>query len=255
MKVCYTLVNFTKDDFNKVMIRADIYRIWRDIMIRVEIIKDYMEHYKIDSNVNSIEDVAKILVKCKLLDNRSKKYNIIGYSYEELLYNELMDMKEQICFSFMILLEYSLYYEQEDEKLYMIEPIYQAMSFLVNLINKTGSERKKCRYNNVIKTIIKYEKDFYGENLKNYTESQKEVIIRKDLVEHSGEFLFNFEYYRLIDNLDNEKRENYWRAIMRLTDTIDKVGEQKNIKPNKEIEKSMASKALKYLKSKKTEEI
>lgn len=255
MKVCYTLVNFTKDDFNKVMIRADVYRIWRNIMIRVEIIKDYMEHYKIDSNINSIEDVAKILVKCKLLDNRSKKYNIIGYSYEELLYNELMDIKEQICFSFMLLLEYSLYYEQEDEKLYMIEPIYQAMSFLVNLINKTGSERKKCRYNNVIKTIIKYEKDFYGENLKNHTESQKEVIIKKDLVEHSGEFLFNFQYYRLIDNPDNEKREDYWRAIMRLTDTIDKVGEQKNIEQNKEIEKSIASKALKYLKGKQSEEI
>lgn len=219
-------------------------------MIRVEIIKDYMEHYKIDSNITSIEDAAKILVKCKLLDNRCKKYNIIGYSYEELLYNELMDMKEQICFSFMLLLEYSLYYEQEDEKLYMIEPIYQAMSFLVNLINKTGLERKKCRYNNVIKTIIKYEEDFYGENLKNYTESEKEVIIKKDLVEHSGEFLFNFEYYRLIDNTDKEKREDYWKAIMRLTDTIDKVGEQKNIEPNKEIEKSIANKTLEYLKSK-----
>lgn len=219
-------------------------------MIRVDIVKDYMEHYKIDSNVSSIEDAAKVLVKCKLLDNRCKKYNIIGYSYEELLYNELMDMKEQICFSFMLLLEYSFYYEQEDEKLYMIEPIYQAMSFLVNLINNTGSERKKCRYNNVIKTIIKYEEDFYVENLKNYTESEKEVIIKKDLVEHSGEFLFNFEYYRLIDNPDKEKSEDYWKAIMRLTETIDKVGEQKNIEPNKEIEKSIANKTLKYLKSK-----
>ena len=43
-------------------------------MIRVEIIKDYMEHYKIDSKIISIEDVAKILVKCKLLDNRNKKW-------------------------------------------------------------------------------------------------------------------------------------------------------------------------------------
>lgn len=132
----------------------------------------------------------------------------------------------------------------------MIEPIYQAMSFLVNLINKTGQERKKCRYNNVIKTIIKYEEDFYGENLKNYTESEKEVIIKKDLIEHSGEFLFNFEYYRLTDNPDKEKREDYWKAIMRLTDTIDNVGEQKNIESNEEIEKSIATKALKYLKSK-----
>lgn len=219
-------------------------------MIRVEIIKDYMEHYKIDSNVNSIEDVAKILVKCKLLDSRNNKYNIIGYSYEELLYNELMDIKEQICFPLMLLLEYSFYYEQEDEKLYMIEPIYQAISFLVNLINKTASERRKCRYNNVIKTIIKYEKDFYDENLKNYTESEKEGIIKKDLIEHSGEFLFNFEYYRLTDNPDKEKREEYWKAIMKLTDTIDKVGEQKNIESNEEIERSIANKTLKYLKSK-----
>lgn len=226
-------------------------------MIRVEIIKDYMEHYRIDTKINSIEDVAKILVKCKLLDNRYKKYNIIGYSFEELLYNELMDIRERICFPLMLLLEYSFYYEQEDEKLYMIEPIYQAMSFLVGLINKTGPERKRCRYNNVIKTIMKYEKDFYGENLKNYTESEKEVIIKKDLIEHSGEFLFNFEYNRLVHNPDKEKKEDYWKAIMKLTNTIDKVGEQKNIKPNEEIEKSIADKTLKYLKryNKKIEEV
>lgn len=41
---------------------------------------------------------------------------------------------------------------------------------------------------------------------------------------------------------------------MRLTDTIDKVGEQKNIEPNKEIEKSIVNKTLKYLKSKQSKE-
>lgn len=69
-------------------------------MLRVEIIRDYMEHYKIDSKILSIEDVAKLIVKCKLLDKRNKKYNIVGYSFEELQYNELMDMRDEICYFF-----------------------------------------------------------------------------------------------------------------------------------------------------------
>lgn len=216
-------------------------------MLRVDVITDYMKHYKIDSKVISIEDVAKTLVKCKILDKRAKKYNIVGYSFEELLYNELMDIKEQISFSFMILLEYSLYYEQEDEKLYMIEPIYQAMSFLVSIINKTGQKRKNCRYKNVVRTIMKYDKDFYGNNLRNCNELEKEILIKNDLIEHTGEFLFNLEYYRLVDNSDKEKSEEYWNVIMKLVNTIDKVGEQKNIEPNKEIEESVRRKTLNYL--------
>lgn len=226
-------------------------------MLRVEVITDYMNHYKIDSKAISIEDVAKTLVKCKILDKRTKKYNIVGYSFDELLYNELMDIKEQICFSFMILLEYSLYYEQEDEKLYMIEPIYQAMSFLVDIINKTGQKRKNCRYKNVIKTIMKYENDFYDNNLRNCNEIEKEILIKNDLIEHTGEFLFNLEYYRLVDNSNKEKSEEYWNAIMKLITTIDKVGEQKNIQSNMDIEESIRRKTLTYLtkNSKKPEDI
>lgn len=66
-------------------------------MLRVDVITDYMNYYKISNKTISIEDVAKTLVKCKILDKRAKKYNIVGYSFEELLYNELMDIKEQIC--------------------------------------------------------------------------------------------------------------------------------------------------------------
>lgn len=219
-------------------------------MLRVEIIKDYMEHYKIESKIISIEDVAKILVKCKLLDKRATKYNIVGYSFDELMYNELMDIREEICFTFMLLLEYSLYYEQEDEKLYMIEPIYQAMSFLVNIINKTGQKRKNCRYKNVIKTIMKYEKDFYENNLRNCNEREKEIFIKNDLIEHTGEFLFNLQYYRLVDNSDTMKSEEYWEAIMKLVTTIDKIGVQKNIEPNQEIEESIRRKTLTYLTNK-----
>ena len=216
-------------------------------MLRVDVITDYMNYYKISNKTISIEDVAETLVKCKILDKRAKKYNIVGYSFEELLYNELMDIKEQICFSFMTLLEYSLYYEQEDEKLYMIEPIYQGMSFLVDIINKTGETRKYCRYKNVIKTIMKYENDFYDNNLRNCNEIEKEILIKNDLIEHTGDFLFNLEYCRLVDNSNKEKSEEYWNAIMKLINTIDKVGEQKNIQSNRNIEESIRRKTLTYL--------
>ena len=216
-------------------------------MLRVEVIKDYMEHYKIKSKVISFKDVAKILVKCKILDKRTKRYNIVGFDYEELVYNELMDLKVGICFSFFQLLEYSLYFEQEDEKLEMIEPIYQAMSFLINIINNTGQERKKCRYKNVIKTIMKYENDFYDNILISYNEREKEIFIKNDLIENTGEFLYNLEYYRLIDNSDKVKLEEYWEALMKLVTTIDKVGEQKNIESNFDMEEGIRKKTLTYL--------
>lgn len=216
-------------------------------MLRIEVITDYMDHYKINSKIISIEDVGKTLVRCKLLDKRQKKYNIEGYTFEELLYNELVEMKDHICIPFMLLLEYSLYFEQEDEKLYMIEPIYQALKYLIDIINNTGHMRKNCRYNNVIKTIIKYEKDFYGDNLKNYSELEKEMFIKSDLIKHSGEILYNLQYYRLTDNPYKEKSEEYWIAIMKLVNTIDKVGKQKNIKRNRNIEESIRRKTLTYI--------
>ena len=219
-------------------------------MLRVEIIRDYMEHYKIDSKILSMEDVAKLIVKCKILDKRNKKYNIVGYSFEELQYNELMDMREEICYSFLLLLEYSFYFDEDCEKMYLVESIYQGMSFLANAINSTGEERKRCRYNNVINTIIKYEEDFYEDKMNKYSIAEKKEIIKHDLLEHTAEFLYNFEYYRLLKNADEAKKEEYWKAIIKLTKTIDKVGEQKEIKSNKEIEMSIAEKTLKYLQNK-----
>lgn len=219
-------------------------------MLRVEIIKDYMEHYKIDSKILSMEDVAKLIVKCKILDKRNQKYNIVGYSFEELQYNELMDMKEEICYSFLLLVEYSFYFDQDYEKMYMVEQIYQGMSFLVNVINKTSEERKRCRYNNVVNTILKYEEDFYEDKLNNYSMAEKREIIKQDLLEHTAEFLYNFEYYRLLKDSNEAKKEEFWKAIMKLTTTIDKVGEQKEIKSNKDIEMSIAEKTLKYLQNK-----
>lgn len=226
-------------------------------MLRREVVTEYLNYYKIDSKVISIEDVAKILVKCKILDNRETKYNIIGFSFEELLYNELMDIKACLCSSFMILMEYSLYFEQRNVNDYMIEPIYQSLKFLIDIINDTSIQRKNCRYKNVVKTIIKYEKDFYGENLRNCSELEKEIFIKNDLIEHSGEILYNLQYYRLIDNTDEEKSEEYWNAIMKLVTTIDKLGVQKNIKSNKEMEESIRRKTLTYLteNSKKPEDI
>ena len=68
-----------------------------------------------------------------------------------------------------------------------------------------------------------------------------------DLISHSGEILFNLQYYRLTDTNDEDKSEEYWNAIMKLAMTIDKIGLQKNIKQDKEIEERIRVKTLKYL--------
>ena len=219
-------------------------------MLRVEIIMDYMDHYKIDSKILSMDDVAKLIVKCKLLDKRNTKYNIVGYSFEELKYNELMDMKEEICYSFLLLLEYSFYYDEDCEKMKLLESIYQGMSFLANAIDSTVEERKRCRYNKVIDTILKYEEDFYEDKLKGFDVAERKEIITHDLLEHTAEFLYNFEYYRLLEDAKEPKKEEYWKAIMILTKTIDRVGKQKEIKSNKDTEMSIAEKTLKYMQNK-----
>lgn len=216
-------------------------------MIKIEIIKDYMNYYKVDKKNISIKDVARTLVKCKLLDKRNKKYNIMGLTYDELVYNELIDIKESLCFTFFLLLEYSLYFEQNDEKLYMLDSIYQALSFLVSIINKTGYARRNCKYKNVIKTIIKYENDFYENDLRVYDESQKETRIKNDLIENTGEFLFDLEYYRLVKNSNKVKSEEYWKVIDKLVTTVDKIGEQKNIIVDKDMDESIKRKTLTYL--------
>ena len=76
---------------------------------------------------------------------------------------------------------------------------------------------------------------------------KKEIFIKNDLIEHTGEFLFNLEYYRLVEKTDKVKSEEYWEAIMKLVNTIDKVGEQRNIQPNEEIDESIRRKTLTYL--------
>lgn len=216
-------------------------------MLRREVITDYLNYYKIDSKITSIEDVAKTLVKCKILDNRETKYNIIGFDFKELLYNELIDLKNCFCAMFMNLIEYSLYFEQRNLNLNMVETIYQALQFMIEVINNTSIQRKNCRYKNVIKTIMKYETDFYGDSLNDFGELEKEKYIKEDLISHSGEILFNLQYYRLTDTNDEVKSEDYWNAIMKLAMTIDKIGLQKNIKQDKEIEERIRVKTLKYL--------
>lgn len=56
----------------------------------------------------------------------------------------------------MNLIEYSLYFEQRNLNLNMVETIYQALQFMIEVINNTSIQRKNCRYKNVIKTIMKY---------------------------------------------------------------------------------------------------
>lgn len=216
-------------------------------MLRRELLAGYLEHYKVENKTLSFEDIAKLMVKCKILDNRETKYNIVGYSFDELLYNELMDIRENISLVFMRLIDYSLYFEQKNEKPLMIEPIYQALNYLTDVINKTGEQRKKCRYKNVIQTIAKYEKDFYDDNLRNCTESEKEIFIKNDLIDNTGIFLYTLQYFRITNFVVEEEAEEFWNAIMKLVVTIDKVGEQRKIKKNKDIEESICRKTQIYL--------
>lgn len=80
--------------------------------------------------------------------------------------------------------------------------------------------------------------------------AERKEIITHDLLEHTAEFLYNFEYYRLLEEAKKPKKEEYCKAIMILTKTIDRVGKQKEIKSNKDIEMSIAEKTLKYMQNK-----
>ena len=51
-----------------------------------------------------------------------------------------------------------------------------------------------------------------------------------------------YNIYRLVDNPDKIKSEEYWEVIMKLVTTINKVGEQKNIEQDQDIEESIRKK-------------
>lgn len=224
-------------------------------MLTIKVITDYFRDYNVDTKITSLEDIAKMIVKCKILDNRTHKYNIIGFNFEELLYNELLDIKDVFCAEFMSLIEYSFYFEQVNENFKMVEDIHQSLKFMIEIINNTREQRKNCRYKCIIDTIIKFEEDFYGNSLLNMCKLEKEQFVKNDLINHTGEVLYILEYYRLTNTKNEEKSELYWKAIMTLVTTIDKVGLQKKIKRNKNIEEKISEKTLIYNSKNKKETI
>ena len=56
-------------------------------MLTKVMLKECLDYYKTENKIITIDDVAKLITICKILDNRNTKYNIIGLKFEELVYN------------------------------------------------------------------------------------------------------------------------------------------------------------------------
>lgn len=216
-------------------------------MLTKVILKDYLNYYDTENKITTIEDVAKLITKCKILDNRNTRYNIIGFNFEELTYNELADLKTSPCVIFFELIEYSFYYSQIRDNPELVADIYQALEFMVESMKATSNQRKNCRYKNVVEIILQFEEEFYGESLKSIKAGEKERYIKNDIINSAGEILFNLAYYRLINVKEANESDEYGRALSRLATTIDKYCLYENIERNEEIEDRIRIKTLKYL--------
>lgn len=215
-------------------------------MVEREEVKEYFDYYRTQGEIDNIEDVAKVIIKCKILDDRETKYNIIGFDFEELVYGELLDLQVTFCADYMTLIEYALYFEQKKQNLKMIQEIYKAISYMNKVIDKTGEKRKRCKYIGIIKILMKYEKAIYGNKLLRLNGKEKEKYIRNDILNNAGELLFYLQYYRLTNLRDEDVAEEYWTCIMKLAQTIDKVALQDEIEINEEFEESMKLKIMNY---------
>jgi len=210
--------------------------------------------YSTTNKIRNMEELAKVMIKCRILDDRTKKFNIVGFDFEELLYNELMDLKNCFCAEFLYLIEYRLYYEQIKPNPKMLEIIHEALDYIVNILKETAEERKHCKYNKVIEIIKKYEKDFYQDSLQDLTESQKNMQIRNDIINNTGELLFNLQCYNLTHVNEKTKVEDFWKIILILVKILDKRGKQQEIKEDDEINYRIQLKVLKYLQENKIKE-
>lgn len=203
--------------------------------------------YRTTNTITNMEELAKVMLKCRIIDDRTTRFNIVGFDYEELLYNELMDLRDCFCAEFLYLIEYSLYFEQRKPNEKMMEIINEALDFVIQTIKITKDERKRCRYNKAIEIIKKYEQDFYQDSLKNLTEHQKNLYIKEDIINNTGELLYNLQYYKLTHTNEEAKIEDYWKIIMILVRIIDKRGLQQEIMDNKIMLRRVQEKVLKYL--------
>lgn len=216
-------------------------------MLTKVMLKECLDYYKTENKIITIDDVAKLITICKILDNRNTKYNIIGLKFEELVYNELMDLKMTPCVTFLDLIEYSLFFSQVKDNPNIVANIYQALKFMVESMKTTSNQRKNCRYKKVIEIILQFEEEFYGETLKDIRVEEKEKFIKNDIINYAGEILFNLEYYRLTNVKESNESKEYWTALVRLARTIDKYCLYKNIERNDEIEDKIRIKTLMYL--------
>lgn len=215
----------------------------------------FREKYKISNaiirKVNNMEALAKVIIKCRIIDDRTITFNRMGFDFEELLYNQLLDLKDCFCAELLYLVEYSLYFQQRKPNNTMFEMVNEAIDFMIITIKETKEERKRCRYNKIIDIIKKYEKDFYNESLKGMNEEEKNQHIKDDIINNSGELLYNLQYYKLTHD-NSEKVEDYWKIIMKLVRIIDVRGKQQEIKKNEEMEGRIKKKVLKYMQMKNT---
>lgn len=211
--------------------------------------------YVTTNKITSMEELAKVMVKCRILDDRTTKFNIVGFDFEELLYNELMDLRDCFCAEFLYLIEYRLYFEQIKPNQKMLEIIHEALDYVINVLKETADERKHCKYNKVIEIIKKYEKEFYEDSLKNLTEKQKNMQMREDIINCTGELLFNLHCYNLTHINDTTKVDDFWKIILILVKILDKRGKQQEIKENMELHHRIQLKVLQYLQKNKIQEV
>jgi len=207
-----------------------------------------------EEKITNLVEYAQVLIKCKIIDHRTKDYNIEGYDYEELLYDELMELKHWFCAEFLFLVEYSLYFDQWVKNPTMVKIIYEALKFAIDMFKETKEQRRNCRYNQLIDKIKYYENDFYGDILNNKTELEKRDYIKESIINNPGEILYYIQYYKLTHRENNKKTEDYWEIVMMLVNILDKRGKQREFKANERMNERIAKKNEIYEQRKKHQE-
>lgn len=189
-----------------------------------------------------MEELAKDILKCQILDDRITRFNCSGLNFEELLYQELLTLKKNFGTEFIRVFEYDFYFNEINPNEIMTYITDNALAYMQDVIDEARNERKKYKYDTIIDMILERENDFYNNELKGMLKVEKRYFIRETIIYDLADFMYKILFQYFSYNGDEANRKEYWKIVLELAEIISLNGKQKEIEKNEELEDKIMNK-------------
>lgn len=189
--------------------------------------------------MDDFRTLSQVLVHCYSLDSRIKKFNCKKLSYDELIEEQLERIKEYFSYILIELNEYKCYYHKEPK---IVEKIQESIDIMLKVIKNSEEERANLKYNQIIELLLQYKKIFFKET----SEEEQKKYVKEYIIKDMGKLILEIDEYRRNFSIESKDYKDLTRILMQLCKIINNTGEQRKIKLNEEIQKSINEKSRKY---------